>query len=104
MKDVGFFKQVYELVKQVPQGKVVTYGQIAVKLGTPDARKVGWALHDNPEGSGVPCHRVVNKQGGLAINFAFYGNMEQRRRLEEEGVKFLPNGRVDLKQCQLSDW
>lgn len=104
MKDAGFFDQVYELVKRVPSGRVVTYGQIAQKLGTWDARKVGWALHDNKEGSGVPCHRVVNKLGGLAANFAFYGDREQRRRLEEEGVPFLPDGKVDLKQCQLQDW
>jgi len=93
-----FFEQVYDLVKQVPAGKVVTYGQIAKKLGTRDARKVGWALHANKEDSGVPCHRVVNQKGGLAINFAFYGDMEQRRRLEEEGVSFSEKNLVDLKK------
>ena len=97
----SFFDQVYALVKQVPAGKVVTYGQIASKLGSRDARKVGWALHANKEGSGVPCHRVVNQKGGLAINFAFYGDMEQRRRLEEEGVSFINQTQVDLGKCRL---
>src|SRR3989344_3406015 len=46
-KMIGFFDQVYRLVKQVPTGKVVSYGQIAQKLGSRDARKVGWALHSN---------------------------------------------------------
>ena len=100
----GFFDQVYQLVKQVPAGKVVTYGQIAEKLDTRDARKVGWALHSNKEENHVPCHRVVSKQGCLAPNFAFDGPEEQRRRLETEGVKFLPDGRVDLNLCQQQNY
>lgn len=100
----GFFEQVYQLVKQVPSGKVVTYGQIAKKLGSRDARKVGWALHANKEENQVPCHRVVNNQGRLAPNFAFDGPEKQRRRLEADGVKFLANGKVDLKLCQLSNF
>lgn len=99
----GFFKQVYDLVKKVPRGKVVTYGQVARALSTSDARKVGWALHANKAGSGVPCHRVVNNQGRLAPNFAFDGPEEQRRRLMAEGVKFLVDGKVDLKICQLQN-
>lgn len=96
----GFFEQVYQVVKQVPRGKVMTYGQIAKQLGTRDARRVGWALHSNKSGSGVPCHRVVNQAGRLAPNFAFDGEEEQRRRLEAEGVKFLENGKVDMKKYQ----
>lgn len=96
----GFFEQVYEVVKQIPKGKVMTYGQIAGKLGTRDARRVGWALHGNKEENQVPCHRVVNKEGGLALNFGFGGGEEQRRRLELEEVKFLPNGKVDMKKYQ----
>lgn len=97
---LGFFEQVYQVVKQIPKGKVVTYGQIARQLGTRDARRVGWALHSNKSGSGVPCHRVVNQEGRLAPNFAFSGEEEQRRRLEAEGVKFLENGKVEMKKYQ----
>ena len=100
----GFFDQVYELVKLVPAGKVVSYGQIGKALGSRDARKVGWALHANTEANHVPCHRVVNNQGRLAPNFAFDGPEEQRRRLEAEGVQFLPDGRVDLKLCQVQNF
>ena len=96
-----FFEAVYEVVKRVPLGKVVTYGQIARVLGTRDARKVGWALHANKAGSGVPCHRVVNQRGRLAPNFAFDGSEEQRRRLAEEGISFINQNQVDLTKCRL---
>lgn len=79
---------VYEVVRKIPQGKVATYGQIAELLGNPRlSRQVGWALHAN-KSSDVPCHRVVNREGRLAPNFAFDGAVEQRRRLEAEGVTF----------------
>lgn len=88
---------VYRLVKKIPEGKVATYGQIAKILGTQDARKVGWALHAN-KSEKVPCHRVVNKDGKLAENFAFDGMEEQQRRLESEGINFAQDGYVDLKK------
>lgn len=76
------------MVKEIPAGKVSTYGEIARKLGNPRwSRQVGWALHAN-KSLGVPCHRVVNREGRVAKNFAFDGWEEQRRRLEGEGVKF----------------
>lgn len=92
----AFFEKVYELVRKIPPGKVVTYGQIAFKLGTKDARKVGWALHANPDPK-IPCHRVVNKDGKLAANFAFDGEREQKRRLLVEGITFRGN-KVDLEK------
>lgn len=98
MKQGGFFEQVYEKVRQIPVGKVVTYGGIARALGTRDARRVGQALHSNPYEGVVPCHRVVSKDGRLAPNFAFDGAVEQKRRLEEEGVSFLDEMHVDLKK------
>ncbi len=97
IRDEGFFRQVFRLVKKIPKGKVMTYGGIAMVLGTPDARKVGWALHGNTD-SKVPCHRVVNKQGGLAKNFAFDGWQEQRKRLLKEKVGFKSETEVDLKK------
>ena len=93
---MSFFDEVYKVVKQVPKGKVTTYGEIARALGTKDARKVGWALHVNSDPK-TPCHRVVNKEGKLAANFAFDGEAEQKRRLESEGVVFEQN-KVDLEE------
>ena len=93
----NFFKSVWGVVSKVPSGKVATYGQIAKILGTKDARRVGWALHanNNPK---VPCHRVVNKEGRLAPNFAFDGWREQKRRLISEGVGFEDETHVDLSK------
>lgn len=79
----------------------MTYGQVAEVIGTKDARKVGFALHSNKEGSGIPCHRVVNKDGRLAPGYAFGGPDEQKLRLTAEGVIFLKNDHVDLDKCML---
>ena len=96
----NFFERVYEVVRRIPAGRVMTYGQIAQILGkVRHARQVGWALHQNTDGSGVPCHRVVNREGRLAPNFAFDGAEEQKRRLLTEGVRFVDNTHVDLKEC-----
>lgn len=95
MPKSNFFKRVYEVVKTIPAGKVMTYGGVAKAIGTKDARKVGWALHANPDGSKVPCHRVVNKDGRLAPGYAFGGPDEQKLRLISEGIKFTKSGRVD---------
>jgi methylated-DNA-protein-cysteine methyltransferase-like protein len=97
MTNIGFFKQVYEIVKQIPEGSVSTYGQIANMLGSKDARKVGWALHSNKDPL-VPCHRVVNKKGKLAPNFAFNGMEEQKRLLQIEGITFRQKHFVDLEK------
>jgi len=94
---MGFFEEVYRLIRKIPAGKVSTYGQVAQLLGSKDARKVGWALHSNPDPE-TPCHRVVNKDGRLAPNFAFDGEAEQRRRLILEGVAFKDEKHVDLQK------
>ncbi|HJX59242.1 cysteine methyltransferase [Candidatus Woesebacteria bacterium RBG_19FT_COMBO_47_8] len=94
---MAFFEKIYQIVKKIPKGKVATYGQIAEMLGTKDARRVGWALHANRD-EGTPCHRVVNRKGGLAANFAFDGEKEQKIRLLKEGVTFNKKGEVDLKK------
>lgn len=95
---MGLYEKVYEKVRKIPEGKVVTYGEVARALGIRDARKVGWALHMNKD-SNTPCHRVVNKQGRLAPNFAFDGADEQRRRLKIEEVVFVDKMHVDLEEC-----
>lgn len=94
---MGFNQKVYDVVKKVPKGKVITYGQIAFMVGSPRAaRIVGGALHRNPEPGITPCHRVVNREGRLAPAFAFGGLDEQRRLLEQEGVEVSEDGYVDL--------
>ena len=83
----------YETVAKIPAGRVATYGQIALMLGSPGAaRTVGWAMRAGPVG--LPCHRVIRSDGALAPADVFCG---QRDMLENEGVRFLQNGRVDLK-------
>ena len=95
-----FDQAVYEYVKTVPRGKVVTYGMIACAVGRPRAsRLVGNALHRNPTPVIVPCHRVVNREGRLAPAFAFGGMDVQARLLESEGVQ-VKDGYVDMaKYC-----
>jgi methylated-DNA-protein-cysteine methyltransferase-like protein len=91
----GFYERVYEVVGRVPRGKVVTYGQIARHLGMPQgARAVGWAMRQCP--GELPWHRVVNAQGGLSKGAHPEYYPLQRSLLEDEGVRFLPNGYVDL--------
>ncbi len=93
----SFFKEVYEVVQQIPKGNVATYGLMIAKLiGTRDARRVGHALHANTDHA-TPCHRVVFADGSLASGYVFGGPQKQRERLEQEGVTFLENGYVDLK-------
>jgi methylated-DNA-protein-cysteine methyltransferase-like protein len=96
---MAFFEDVYEIVKQIPKGKVVTYGQIAKMLGQPRKSKiVGWALHSNPYPGIVPCHRVVNRNGELSGGFAFGGPEVQKKLLEGEGIIFSESGIIDLQK------
>jgi len=90
---------VYDLVKQIPCGKVATYGQIATMSGNPRrARIVGHALSLCNQRD-VPCHRVVNFAGGLSDGFSPLGKETHRMLLQMEGVLFLDNGCVDLEHC-----
>lgn len=89
---VSFFQEVYAIVKEIPRGKVTTYGQIAELIGKPGhARMVGYAMCHAPEELNLPCHRVVSSKGRLAPSW-----LEQRKRLEAEGVCFKRNGCVDM--------
>ena len=95
-----FTKRIYEVVRQIPRGCVASYGQVAFLAGNPrGARGVGFAMHRSPEPGGIPCHRVVFKDGGLCGGLALGGEGIQRALLEEEGVVFLPDGRVDMARC-----
>lgn len=91
------FYSVYEKVKKIPRGKVTTYGEIARAIGNPHlSRRVGYALHANPEPITTPCHRVVNRFGSLAPSFAFGGLNVQKDLLMSEGVEVSDDGFVDL--------
>ena len=91
------FEKIYDIVRRIPFGKVSTYGQIARMVGNPRlSRAVGYAMHSAPED--VPCHRVVNRFGGLADAFEPFGKETHRMLLEIEGVEFKADGCVDLEK------
>lgn len=91
------FKKIYDVVCQIPKGKVATYGAVARMAGNPRwARVVGYALHNNPAPGIIPCHRVVNREERVADSFVFGGGEVQRQMLEQEGVTFEVDGHVDL--------
>ena len=90
-----FYERVYALVRRVPAGKVVTYGQLARALGAPRAaRTVGWAMRACP--ADVPWHRVVNGRGAVSPRGDTPGEWIQRDLLEAEGVEFGLAGCIDL--------
>ncbi len=95
------FEKIYEAVRNIPKGRVATYGQIATLAGNPHwSQVVGYALHSNPRPGEIPCHRVVNRFGDVAAAFAFGGADAQRALLEGEGVEFDCDGRVLMdKYC-----
>ncbi len=91
------FSLIYEQVARIPCGKVASYGQIARLVGNPRlSRVVGYALKAAPEG--LPCHRVVTKEGGLSDAFSPLGKETHRMLLEMEGVTFTPDGRVEMEK------
>lgn len=93
-----FFDRVYEVVAKIPKGKVTTYGHIAEVCGIKSsARTVGWALNGAKE-SGLPCHRVVNRQGLLTGKFHFGSSDLMEDLLRSEGIEFDDKGRVNLKK------
>jgi methylated-DNA-protein-cysteine methyltransferase-like protein len=92
------FEIIYTVVKEIPPGRVATYGQIAsiVSPGLP-ARIVGYALHGLPDGTDIPWHRVINSQG--KISYAVSRNEHdslQQKILELEGIIFTSGGKIDL--------
>lgn len=92
-----FFERVWDVVAQIPPGRVTTYGDIAEHLGPRSAaRAVGWALNA-AVGSGLPCHRVVNRFGALTGKRHFEGPHVMEERLRSEGVAFTDDGRVVLE-------
>lgn len=97
---MSFQDQIYELCRQIPVGKVATYGQLAGLAGSPRAaRAVGMAMKTNPDAPRTPCHRVVASNGSLTGYSAGDGLVTKKAMLIREGVIF-KGSRVDLKQSQ----
>lgn len=97
---MNFKEDVFAITARIPKGKVATYGQLAALLERPgSARAVGNALHQNRDPIKVPCHRVVNRNGELAVHFGMGGVSVQKARLTFEDVEVM-NGRVDLEKYQ----
>lgn len=94
------FERIYEVVRQIPRGKVASYGQIAALAGNRRwSLVVGYALHANPDENGIPCYRVVTKEGRVSEAFAFGGGNRQVELLKADGVGFV-DGHVDMERFQ----
>ena len=88
MKDVSFFEKVYEVARQIPYGRVTSYGAIAKYLGTAgSARMVGWAMNGSHKHADIPAHRVVNRVGLLSGKHHFGGTNLMQQLLENEGIE-----------------
>lgn len=94
----SLYERIYYWVRQIPAGKVATYGQIAKITGHCTARMVGYAMAALPEGSNVPWQRVINHKGEISRRAHGESHIYQRRLLEEEGIIFDSCGRVNLKK------
>ncbi|WP_367924706.1 MGMT family protein [uncultured Ruthenibacterium sp.] len=89
-----FTYRVYCAARQIPSGRVCTYGCLAAMAGNPRAaRIVGYIMHTCSASEGVPCHRVVTRDGRLCPSYT-----QQHNLLQAEGVHFLADGRVDMKK------
>ncbi|NKI31601.1 MGMT family protein [Croceivirga thetidis] len=98
MQEESFFDKVYEVARQIPYGKVTSYGAIAKYLGAArSARMVGWAMN-NSHTKDVPAHRVVNRVGVLTGKHHFDGTNLMQQLLENEGVKVVDNQIVDFQK------
>jgi len=95
----NFFERVYAIARQIPEGRVTSYGAIAKALGTArSARMVGWAMNASHNMEDVPAHRVVNRNGVLTGKHHFDGTSLMQQLLESEGVEVLNNQIVDFEK------
>jgi methylated-DNA-protein-cysteine methyltransferase-like protein len=95
----NFFERVYEIARQIPYGRVTTYGAIAKALGTArSARMVGWAMNASHNLEDVPAHRVVNRKGLLTGKHHFEGTNLMQQLLESEGIKVIENQIIDFEK------
>ncbi|MFX1316167.1 MAG: MGMT family protein [Promethearchaeota archaeon] len=92
----SFSERVKRLIKQIPHGKVATYGQIAFYAGNPRAaRQVAWILHSCSRKDNLPWHRVINSRGGISLP-PHEGYGIQKKMLENEGITFQDDDSIDL--------
>ncbi len=97
-KEINFFEKVYQVAKQIPFGRVTSYGAIANYLGAPrSARMVGWAMKASHNMEEIPAHRVVNKKGILTGKHHFSGTNLMQNLLENEGIKISDNQILDFE-------
>ena len=98
MKDVGFFEKVYQVARQIPYGRITSYGAIANYLAMPrSARMVGWAMNASNKKGDIPAHRVVNRIGLLSGKHHFEGTNLMVQLLENENIKVRDNEIVNFK-------
>jgi len=98
---VNSFQRIYNVVRKIPVGKVMTYKQVSLLANVATPRVVGFALHVNSSPEEIPCHRVVFATGDMATGYAFGGSGVQKERLEKEGIKFNDKGQVILDKFLL---
>ena len=100
MSNTGFFERVYQVVLQIPPGRISTYGAIAAYLGSPGAaRMVGWAMNQcHTHSAFVPAHRVVNRKGLLTGKHHFQGKNLMQELLENEGALVVENRIVNFEE------
>lgn len=97
LPDASAIERIWHAVRLIPEGRVATYGQVALVAGLPGhARQVGYALSSLPEGSDVPWHRVINAGGRISPRAEPGWEDFQRILLLEEGIVFRSNGSIDL--------
>ncbi len=95
----NFFERVYGIVRQIPEGKITSYGAIAKALGTArSARMVGWAMNASHNLEDVPAHRVVNRKGLLSGKHHFEGTNLMQQLLENEGIEVVENQIVNFEK------
>ena len=98
-KNDNFFERVYEVARQIPYGKVTSYGAIAKVLGAArSARMVGWAMNASHNLEEIPAHRVVNRNGLLTGKHHFDGTNLMQQLLESEGIEVRENQIVDFEK------
>jgi methylated-DNA-protein-cysteine methyltransferase-like protein len=94
------YEKIYHVVRQIPAGKVATYGQIAKIVDRCTPRMVGYAMAALPSNFDVPWQRVINHGGEISRRSCGDGSLRQRKLLEAEGIQFDKRGRVDLKKSR----